>query len=429
MKVSRWLLALAALALLLLAWWVSAVSIRQDDLGYLAWGLQVRGEPLAWLRGPEWLSYWRPLNAGAWWASAQLGPDGGLVRASLAALWTGAVVALAGAAARRQGRIQGALAAVALLGSSVFVDLLGWRSWLTTAGTMFGLSLGMVALTAARPSALGLLFAGLVALGFKETGAFALGVLAVLHGPRLTRWAGGALVLAALGSAAGSSHKLALGSLFGNLGFHLESLGLFAWALPLLISARWPRVAWPVLVAAAGAVLLPIPVAGALTAAGVVAALWGAWPWLLASAAALVPPLLGAATARQYVLESWMIVAGGLALARPACLRPGVIVLAALAAAPQAVDFARGRAPVRDAWREQRAFLEGFHPTPAHALYHPDPMYSYDLDMLVWLSLGATWQGAPPAGSAPLQVGPRSGVWADLAPAQSGTGSSTTDPL
>ena len=309
------------------------------------------------------------------------------------------------------------------------MDLLGWRSWLTTTGTLFGLGLGAVALTAARPSALGVLAAGLFALGFKETGAFALGALAVLHGPRSVRLVGAGLVLAALASAAGSSHKLALGSIPGNLVFHLESLGLFAWALPLLITARWPRVAWPILVASAGAALLPLPIAGALTAAGVGVALWGAWPWLLAASAALVPPLLGAATSRQYLLESWTVVVAGLALARPKSVRSWVLVLSAVAAVPQAVDFARARAPLTAAWAEQRAFLDSFHPAPASALYHPDPMYSYDLDMLVWLSLGATWQGAPPARSAPLQVGPRSGVWADLKPAQSGTGSSTTDPL
>lgn len=417
------------LAILLFAWHTSAVSIRQDDLGYLAWALQARGDALAWVRGPEWLSYWRPLNAAAWWASAQLGPDGALVRAALVALWTGTVAVLAGTAARRHGWSQSALAAIGLLGASVFVDLLGWRSWLTTTGTLFGLGLGMVALTAARPSALGVLGAGLLALGFKETGAFALGALAVLYGPRSMRVVGGGLVLAALASAAGSSHKLALGSIPANGMFHLASLGLFAWALPLLIATRWPRAAWPILVVSAGVTLLPLPIAGALTATGVVAALWGAWPWLLVAGAALVPPLLGAATSRQYVLESWVVVVAGLALARPATARPWVLALCALAAAPQAVDFARGRAQVRTNWVEQRAFFDAFHPEPARALYHPDPMYSYDLDMLVWLSLGATWQGAPPAGSAPLQVGHRSGVWADLAPDQSGTGSSTTDPL
>lgn len=418
-----------ALALLGFSWHTPAVSLRQDDLGYLAWALQAGGDALAWLRGPEWLSYWRPLNAATWWAAARLGPDGALTRAALAALWTGAVVVLAGAAGRRTGWRQGAVAALGLLGASVFVDLLGWRSWLTTTGTLFGLSVGVGALSAARPSVVGVLVAGLFALGFKETGAFALGALAVLHGPRAVRLVGGGLVLAALASAAGSSHKLALASLPGNGMFHLESLGLFAWALPVLLASRWPGVARPLLVVSAGAVLLPLPLAGALTAAGVVAALWGAWPWLLAAGAALVPPLLGAATSRQYVLESWTLVVAGLALARPLGVRPWVLALSALAAAPQALDFARGREQVREDWVEQRAFFQTFHPEPARALYHPDPMYGYDLDMLVWLSLGATWQGAPPAGSAPLQVGPRSGVWADLAPAQSGTGSNTTDPL
>src|SRR5690349_6124161 len=163
-----WLLSVVGtLAVLVLAWQISAVSIRQDDLGYLAWALQARGDALAWLRGPEWLSYWRPLNAGAWWASAQLGPDGGVVRALLVALWTGTVVVLAGTAGWRKGWRQGMLAAVGLLGASVFVDLLGWRSWLTTTGTLFGLTAGAVVLTAARPSALGVLTAGLFALGFK----------------------------------------------------------------------------------------------------------------------------------------------------------------------------------------------------------------------------------------------------------------------
>ena len=94
----------AILAVAVGAWWLSAAAIREDDLGYLAWALQARADGLAWLRGPAWLSYWRPNNALVWWLSAQLGPDGGLVRAALVALWTGAVALLTGAAARRPRR-------------------------------------------------------------------------------------------------------------------------------------------------------------------------------------------------------------------------------------------------------------------------------------------------------------------------------------
>ena len=154
------------------------------------------------------------------------------------------------------------MALVGLLGAQVFVDLLTWRSWLTTTGTLFGLAAGVVALTAGRPVVA--LAAGLFALGFMETGAFALGVFALALGPRSTRVVGGALV------------------------------------------------------AAAGVALFPAPLAGALTAVGIAAALWGAWPWLVTAAAAAAPPLLGVAAARQYALEAWTVTVAGLALVRPA---------------------------------------------------------------------------------------------------------------
>lgn len=415
---------LTFLTLLPLAWALSAVSLRQDDLGYLAWAFEVRDQPLAWLRGPAWLSYWRPWNALGWWLSGTTGSSGEGARALLVALWSGTLAALVRAGARR-GLAAAGVAALALLGAQVFVDLLAWRSWLSTTGTLCGLALGIVALDRDRPRPVWLLAAGLLALGFKETGAFALGALALLRGPGACRSVGGLLVALALGSASGSASKLGLAHLPGNLAFHLETLGLFAWATPLLVAARWPRAPGLALVAAAGAALLPLKLAGGVVALGVVASLWPSAE-LLAAAIALGPPLLGAAQARQYALESWLLVASALALRRPT--RGLALGLAALAALPSAVDFARGRAPLRAAWVEQRQFFADFDPAPAAALYHPDPGYAYDLDMLVWLSRGAVWRGAPPEGTAPRQVGPRSGVWADLLPDQRGEGSSTTAP-
>lgn len=66
----------------------SGTAIANDDFGYLMWGLQTRGDLFAWVRGPEWFSYRRPLNALIWWLSAQTGIDAELARWSQVLLWT-----------------------------------------------------------------------------------------------------------------------------------------------------------------------------------------------------------------------------------------------------------------------------------------------------------------------------------------------------
>lgn len=394
---------------------IADVGVRLDDYGFLAWGMSHRGQPLEGFRGPEWLTFRRPLFTFAWWAAAQIGPDGMAARGALSAIWALTVGLLATVAARRRGVMAALVALIGLMGSQVYVDLLGWWSWLSTAGTLLGLCGGVLALTAARPSALGVVLCGGLALGFKETGGFALGVLALLHGPMRVRAAGATLLLAVAASASTSAHKLALAAIPERAEYHLESLGLFAFTVPLLLASRWPRLGAPWLVGAAAlAMVLPASLAGLAWLGIVVATLWSAWPWVVAALASFGPPLLGHTWSRQYLLEGWFLLVACMALVRPLPARSLALGLMGILAVHQAVQFHPGRVREWAEAAEQRQFYETFDPAPAAVLYHPDPLYSFDLDMLVWLWRGAEWRGLPPVGSRPVSVGPRSGVWADV---------------
>jgi hypothetical protein len=113
-----------------------------------------------------------------------------------------------------------------------------------------------------------------------------------------------------------------------------------------------------------------------------------------------------------------------LALGLTGRLRVPVTAWAAMLvlASPSAVDFERQRAALRPVWAKQQDFLREFKPAPATHLYHPDAAWAWDLDAIYWVRGGASLEGVPPAGTVPVQVGPLSGVWADVQPDQgSGT--------
>jgi hypothetical protein len=167
-------------------------------------------------------------------------------------------------------------------------------------------------------------------------------------------------------------------------------------------------------VSIAALALLPLPLQGVAVAMALVAVALSERSSAPALAVALVVPLLGAAQARQYLCELWLL-AALLVLPKLAVrVTPALWFAIALCGARTAIDFERARSASRAAFAQQVAFLEAFHPAPARVLYHPDPQWSWDLDALVWVRGGARLGGTPPEGSRPAQVGPLSGVWADV---------------
>lgn len=387
---------------------LSDVPLLADDIGYVGWALQHRDEPSAVLRG-SWSPHWRPLFTAVWWLGAQVSIDGVLVRGVQIALWAATAATVAVVAARRGG--SAALGLALVLFNPVYADLLQWKSWLTTTGTLFGLVLGLAALDRGRRGAMAA--AGALALGFKETGALVLGVAGLA--PSATRIVGAALVAAAVLAASAATHKLGGAYVADNALTHLRGLGGMAWSLPLLSVVAAPRLPDRWRVATALAVVLPDAVAGALVVGAVLAAAARSAGTLWAVAAAWLVPLFGSHAAQQYLLEGWLVAAARLAW-RPGTRVAAVVWLAALVACvPVQLDHLWPRAAQRAAAAEQREFLRWFRPEPAARLYHPDPDASWGLDTLVWLSMGATWAGAPPEGATPRRIGPVSGVWADLA--------------
>ncbi len=391
----------------------SGTAIAKDDFGYIMWGLQTRGDPLAWVSGPDWFTYRRPLNALVWWLSAQGGIDGEIVRWCQVGFWTlfgAAVLSVA-----RDARRSLVTALLLLLTNQVFIDLLHWRSWLTTTGSLAFLAVSAVAMERRAPALTVALF-GALALGFKEVGAVAVAVLAFsVPKYRLV----GALLVAGLGvSSLSSAHKLGLHFLAENLTFHASTIALFAPALPVLIAAHFPKLPGWALLLCAGFVVLPDPVVAVAVALAALLFLLREKRWLPAATFAVGIPLIGAYHARQYLLESWAIVLLALATTKRLAVPTSAWIAALVLAAPSAVDFERHRATLRAEFTAQRAFLRDFHPPPATHLYHPDPYWEWNLDALYWVQAGATLEGTPPPDSEPAQVGPLSGVWADVRPLQ-----------
>lgn len=421
---SRRLAFAAAIAILFcIAAFESGTAIAKDDFGYIIWGLQTRGDLFAWVDGPEWFTSRRPLNALVWWLSAQWGIDAEFARWCQVGLWT-----LFGAAvlsATRESRRGVPTAVLLVLTNPVFVDLLHWRSWITTTGSVAFLALAALAMERRVP-ALTVAMLGALALGFKEVGAVAVAVTALSRpGYRLV----GALLMAGVGvGSLSSAHKLSLHFLPDNVRFHAQTVALFAPLVPVLIAARFPKLpAWTLLFCA-GLLVLPDPaVAVAVVGAALLFLLQEA-RWLPAAAVSFALPFIGAHHARQYLLESWAVVLLALASAKRLSVPPSAWLAMLVLAAPSAIDFERNRANLRTEFASQRAFLRDFQPRLAKHLYHPDVMWSWDLDALYWVQGGATLEGRPPPGTEPVQVGPLSGVWADAQPSQ-GNGNRYTEPV
>lgn len=401
------MLPLLLLALTLFAIYESGTVIASDDFGYLMWGLLAHGQPLAWVSGPDWLSYHRPLNALVWWLSARTGVEGDAIRYANVALWLTGAAALVIAPGRRETTVV-ALALVAT--NQISIDVLTWRSWLTTSGSTCLLILGLVAVEKqAHPAIVaGLAFA---AMGFKEMSPLALSVIC-LFTPRYRSV--GVLVWVWVGIASmASTHKIGVAFLLENLHFHVGTVALFAPVIPLVVARRWPDAPWWALLTTTVVVWVPSPVAAGAVCLAAALALRERRAWLCAFVIAWLLPQFGAAHARQYLLEGWFIVALAIVL-DTSRLRWTAIIAAFLLGLPSALDFERHRAQLRAKFTEQRAFLHVFSPPIAKILYAPDPMWAYDLDALWWVERGATLEGAPPPGAKPKQLGPRSGVWADL---------------
>lgn len=419
---SRFAFPLAVSLIFAVAAFESASAIAADDFGYLMWGLQSRDDALAWVRGPEWFSYRRPLNALLWWLSARSGIDGELVRWAQVGLWTTLCAALLWVT-RHSSRAATTLV-VLLLTNQVLIDLLQWRSWVTTTGSLAFLVLAALTMEGRMPAATVALL-GFLALGFKEVGALAVAAMAFSR-PGY-RWVGAALTAGLAVSAASSTHKLGLTFVGDNLRFHAETVALFAPLVPVLVAARFPNLpAWTLLLCA-GLVALPNAVVAVIVVLCTVLFLAREPRWLAAFVVAFSVPFAGSAHARQYLLESWTVVVLALVNASRFSVPMTAWCAMLLLAAPSAIDFEQARMKLRDEFMSQRAFLRAFQPPVARHLYHPDPNWSWDLDALYWVQGGASLEGPPPEGMEPVQLGPRSGVWADLRPTQ-GNGNKYTEP-
>lgn len=404
----------AATALLIgFAAFESGTAIAKDDFGYLMWGLQTRGDVLAWVTGPEWFTYRRPLNALVWWLWSQTGMDGEFVRWSQVALWVAFAVALL-SVARSSARAMITLALL-LLTNQAFVDLLQWRSWLTTTGSLAFLAMAAMAMERGTP-ALSVALLGALALGFKEIGAVAVAVIALSRpGYRVV----GAFLLAAVcASASSSTQKLGLSFIGDNLRFHVETLALFVPAVPVLLAARFPMLPPWSLVTPVVLLALPAPIRAAAVVVTAGLFLLSEARWLPAAAATLTLPLLGAAHARQYLLEGWAVLLFALTASKKLAVHPVAWLTMLALATPPAINFENARIRLREQFAIQLTFLRDFHPPPAQHLYHPEVEWSWDLDALYWVQRGATLDGRPPVGTEPVRVGPLSGVWADVRPAQ-----------
>ena len=402
--------ALAALVLLIgLAWFESGSALVEDDFGYLMWGLLHREDPLAWIRGPEWHTYVRPLNALVWWAGAKVDLVATVPRIALVTAWVTAASALVWTGRRTTAVV--VVATLLVVTNQVFVDVLAWRSWLTTAGSLAFLAWAVISILGARSPAL-VLTLGVLSLGFKELSALVVAALALCcPGYRLV---GVALCVLVVLSGAGSVQKIGLDPVLANAQFHLDTLGLFLALVPVVVVAFRPRLHPGIVIAIAALAILPLPGKGIAVAACLVALAISERSSALALAVALVVPFLGATQARQYLCELWLVAALLVLPKLEAPLSPALWFAMILCGAGTAIDFERTRIASRARFAEQVGFLHTFDPAPARVLYHPDPSWSWDLDALVWVRGGARLGGVPPEGSRPAQVGPLSGVWADV---------------
>lgn len=155
---------------------------RGDDLAYLRWAAERAWDPWTPMFRPPPFPGWRPANALVWWLSVSIeGVRGWLPQLTLVGLWALALLGGWGWARARWGGNAGLWMAAFLLATDRFRELLLWRSWMTSAGSVAFLLLTLWALERKR-GALALLL-GAVAVCFKETAAPPLIVAAFLvHG-------------------------------------------------------------------------------------------------------------------------------------------------------------------------------------------------------------------------------------------------------
>ena len=143
---------------------------RGDDLAYLRWAAERAWDPWTPMFRPPPFPGWRPANAFVWWLSVSIeGVGGWLPQVSLVGLWSLALIAGWGWTRARWGGAAGLWTVAFLLATDRFRELLIWRSWLTSAGSVAFLLLTLWALDRKR-GALALVL-GAVAVCFKETGA------------------------------------------------------------------------------------------------------------------------------------------------------------------------------------------------------------------------------------------------------------------
>lgn len=400
------------LALVAIAWVLSASPLESDDLHFMTVALSHLGDPSVIADRTAWFQHQRPGFHAAWWLLAPLDTGGGPVRALLALLWVASSAGLMRWAHRRQGWTGVALVGLGLVPWGSWLELLTWRSWLTSMGTTSGLVLGLWALRTERTA--WFVLAMLWAAAFKETGPFALG-LAALFSPQAPRHLRGlGAVSLALAIALGSvvTSKLAPSHVPDNAMRTVASLAPLSWLAGVAL-VRW-RPSTPgwlaAVVAAVG--LIPGPLGGVAGLLGALA-LAGWWAPVLLACWALAS--VGLSWHPVYLVEGGVLavfaVVSGPRLQVPRAIWPVMLV--------SAVWLNAGRGPQlahqAERARHQQEFLAWFDPEPAASLYFSGPSV-YELDVLVWLRGGATLEGRAPPGRRPVQVGPLSGVWADLAP-------------
>jgi len=407
---------LAFLALTAAAWPASDAPLRMDDFTYMLLALLHRDEWLTWLDSRAWFGHFRPLFYLSWWSLGPLSIDGSAVRLAQVVVWAGGVTAIGLAGWRRRGLAGVWVVVLALPLNPVFLELLLWKSWLTTVGTLAGLGIGAVEMARDRPRWPVVAAAGILALGFKETGPFALGALALLEGRGAVRWIGAALVAGALAAAVPAAEKLVLDQAPRHALRQVANLAPMSWLVPVAVALRLPRAPWYALAAAAGVALLPDPLRGPAALAAVVFLAWPHPAWLATAAAAWALACVGPDAPPHYLLEGWTVLVVLLAtrVELPRRWDLGLVALvAALWFTPRYADVYQERHPVAV---EQRAFLASFHPEPARGLFIPPGGYRIDLDVLVWVDLGVEFLVDAPGNARPVRVGPLSGIWADIEP-------------
>ena len=151
---------------------------RGDDLAYLRWAAERAWDPWTPMFRPPPFPGWRPANAFVWWLSVSMeGVGGWLPQVSLVGLWSLALFAGWGWARGRWGGAAGLWTVAFFLATDRFRELLIWRSWLTSTGSVAFLLLTLWALERKR-GALALVL-GAIAVCFKETAAPPLIVAAI----------------------------------------------------------------------------------------------------------------------------------------------------------------------------------------------------------------------------------------------------------